>query len=102
MPQSVVHRTLELTTFDHSAEHASVLAKMLAGARELTPQDAMMALSMILVFAQDLTAVWKAVAGDMFPLVTTLTTRTLGTTYRQAYEPLRPVSPARSRFKTKR
>ena len=71
MPQSVVHRTLEVTKFDHSAEHASVLAKMPTGASELTPQDAMMALGMILVFPHDLTVAGKAVADDMFPVVAT-------------------------------
>ena len=60
MHQSIVHRTMEVTKFNHSADHAAVLAKMLTGARVLTAQEAMMALGIIRINVLNLEdALWQ-------------------------------------------
>lgn len=60
MHQSIVHRTMEVTKFNHSADHAAVLAKMLTGVRVLTAQEAMMALGIIRINVLNLEdAIWQ-------------------------------------------
>lgn len=60
MHQSVVHRTMEVTKFNHSAEHAAVLSKMLTGVSTVTGQEAMIALGIIRVNVMNLEdALWQ-------------------------------------------